>query len=721
MKRIVFVIIAFITMMFEGIAQDSDKVVTIYWDISMAMENRDIESDIAYLDTYFNKKDYTVNFKAFNTTIVQSEVFQVKNGNWKALKNELVNAIYDGTTAYSVLFNENTEGDYLIFTDGITAIDTLTIPATISATIINSTQDHEARQFNGQAEYVNIYNPANLAKDKTVTVSGNTIINQVSGIVSDETGPLEGVNVIIQDAQKGTVTNSEGFYSIKAKTGDVLVYNYLGKKAIRINVQDKNVINVLMNESNEGLDEVVISAKKKEEEVINTSYGKRSKKTLGYDVQTLSDDKLSKTATNVNQSIQGQLTGMSHTTNTDISKFTVRSLQTILGDVYGLIVVDGVPQAKSTSASGAGGGGFSADFSWLNPENIADITLLKSMAATNKYGTLGINGVLEITTKNGLQNRKGDPKDAIVGTTATYTDDTKMVERLPKTPYINALKEAKDVNEAYAIYLEQRDAFKNQFEFFIDVHDYFKGWGNKTISERVLDSAADINFKDVEALRALAYKYQETGNHTMATIIFERVKDLAPKESQSYRNLAQSYHYKGEHKKAFKLYHDMLFGNIPGVNFYGMANTLTIEYRNLISKHRSILDVSKTPADFLVKSPMDYRVVFEWNNLEAEFDMEVVNPQKRFFTLPHTSSGDPQRMKQEKAQGYGLEENFLTKDDKGTWLFNIDYKGNTKRNTPVFIKMTLFKNYGKPNETKEIQVFRFVSGSEKVTIAQVSI
>ena len=687
----------------------------------MAMESRDIESDIAYLDTYFKGKDYTVNFKAFNTAIVQSEEFSVKKGNWTALKNELVNSIYDGTTSYKVLFDENSKGEYLIFSDGITAIDTLDVPTHIKATLVSSVESDNTSKLETHINYVNVYNPINIAKDKTVTVSGNTIINQVSGIVTDESGPLEGVNVIIQDAQKGTVTNSKGYYSIRAKTGDVLVYNYLGKKAVKISVTDKNVIDVLMNESNEGLDEVVISAQKREEEVINTSYGKRSKKTLGYDVQSLSDDKLSKTATNVNQSIQGQLTGMSHTTNTDISKFTVRSLQTILGDVYGLIVIDGVPQAKSTSASGTGGGGFSADFSWLNPENIADITLLKSMAATNKYGTLGINGVLEITTKNGLQKRKGDPKDPVVGTTATYTDDTKMIDRLPKTPYINALKEAKDVNEAYAIYLEQRNAFKNQFEFFIDVHDYFKGWGNKVISNRILDSAADINFKDVEALRALAYKYQETDNHKMATVIFERIKTLAPKESQSYRNLAQSYHYNGEHKKAFKLYHDMLFGNIPGVNFYGMANTLTIEYRNLISKHRSILDVSKTPADFLVKSPMDYRVVFEWNNLEAEFDMQVVNPQKRFFTLPHTKNGDAQRMKQEKAQGYGLEENFLTKDDKGTWLFNIDYKGNDQKNTPVFIKMTLFKNYGKPNETKEIQVFRFVNGIDKVTIAQVNI
>jgi hypothetical protein len=78
-------------------------------------------------------------------------------------------------------------------------------------------------------------------------------------------------------------------------------------------------------------------------------------------------------------------------------------------------------------------------------------------------------------------------------------------------------------------------------------------------------------------------------------------------------------------------------------------------------------------------------------------------------------------MRQEKAQGYGLEENFLTRDDKGEWLFNIDYKGTKKDSGPIYIKMTLFENYGKPNETKKINVFRFIDRGDKVTVAKIII
>ncbi|NQY07135.1 MAG: hypothetical protein HRT68_13345, partial [Flavobacteriaceae bacterium] len=60
--------------------------------------------------------------------------------------------------------------------------------------------------------------------------------------------------------------------------------------------------------------------------------------------------------------------------------------------------------------------------------------------------------------------------------------------------------------------------------------------------------------------------------------------------------------------------------------------------------------------------------------------------------------------------------------DKGEWIFNIEYKGKaSKIEEPIYIKMTLFKDFGKPNETKEIKVFRFVERNENVTVTKVNI
>ena len=225
-------------------AQSAKKSVTLYWDVSLAMEKRDLSSEFAFLDTYFTTESaVNVQFKAFNTSIVHVETFDIENGNWSALKQVLVNSIYDGTTSYAMLFKDNPTNEYLLFTDAITAIDALQIPNQVKATVISGVpspdlETNAKRNF----EYINVFNPEHFQEAKTATISGNVLVNKVSGTVSDETGPLEGVNVIIQNAQKGAVTDRNGFYSLQAKTGDVLVYSYLGKKAIRINVTDKNVV-----------------------------------------------------------------------------------------------------------------------------------------------------------------------------------------------------------------------------------------------------------------------------------------------------------------------------------------------------------------------------------------------------------------------------------------------------------------------------------------------
>jgi tetratricopeptide (TPR) repeat protein len=723
MKNKLFMVLLFCNFVPAVFAQESLKSVCLYWDVSMSMENRDITSDLNFLDAYFKNENCDLTLKIFNTEFLQEETFAVRKGEWSSLRTLLLNITYDGMTSYRPLFKETNYFDsYLLLSDAGTCFDPLEVPSNVDVTIVNSKEEEQVKEFGTNVTYTNIHNPNHSVAEKKLRVEGTTAVQRIAGNVRDDLGPLIGVNVIIQGANRGTTTDDSGDYTLEAKTGDVVLFSYLGKKAVLINVIDNTTINVVMNESNEGLEEVLVTTKKEEEDFINTAYGKKNKKAIGYDIQTLDQDQLSKTATNINQSIQGKLTGMGHTTNTDLSKFTVRSLQTILGDVYGLIVIDGVPQAKASSSSGTTIGGSPANFSWLNPNDIADITLLKSMAATNKYGTLGVNGVLEITTINGMNKRKGDPKDPVIGTTATYTEDTKMIDNLPATPYIKALQAAKTLDDAYAIYLEQRDRYYSRFEFFIDVYDYFKGWNNYTISNRILESAIDLNYDDIAILKAVGYKYQEHNEHEKALRVFRYIAKIAPKKSQSHRDVALAYHFAGNHKAAYKIYDEIIRNrNASGANFIGLMPTIEAEYKNIISKYRSILEVSNTPPAYLVKSPLDYRIVFEWNDLAAEFDMQIVNPQKRFFTISHTKSNDPQRMRQEKAQGYGLEENFLTRDDKGEWLFNIDYKGTKKDSGPIYIKMTLFENYGKPNETKKINVFRFIDRGDKVTVAKIII
>nr|BFF39858.1 hypothetical protein BACY1_16630 [Tenacibaculum mesophilum] len=82
----------------------------------------------------------------------------------------------------------------------------------------------------------------------------------VSGVVSDESGGLPGVSILIKGTTKGTETDFDGNYSIKAKENDILIFSFVGMTTIEKTVGSSNVISVTMSTNENVLDEVVVTA-----------------------------------------------------------------------------------------------------------------------------------------------------------------------------------------------------------------------------------------------------------------------------------------------------------------------------------------------------------------------------------------------------------------------------------------------------------------------------
>jgi Ca-activated chloride channel homolog len=117
------------------------------------------------------------------------------------------------------------------------------------------------------------------AKQKTIT-----------GIVSDVSGPLPGVNVFVKGTQRGVATGFDGKYAIKAQKGETLVYSFLGFNDVNRIVTEGNVINILMKENSQTLSEVVVTAY-----AVN-----KSRKSVSYAVQSVSAQSLSGRVAGVN-------------------------------------------------------------------------------------------------------------------------------------------------------------------------------------------------------------------------------------------------------------------------------------------------------------------------------------------------------------------------------------------------------------------------------------
>ena len=697
-------------------SQQYIKKITLLWDTSYSMIDRNLDNDLNYLNEFFSKNiNSDVILVKFSNDVILNQTYSIRNSNWSDLKKELQNTTYDGSTNYKKLKVTETD-QVLLFSDGFsfhTKFPKIKSPLIVisSNKKINSDFFTLITKDSGK-EFIDL----SALQTNTSNASEFKIIN---GRVSDENGYLSDVVVFSRDNNLQTVTDSLGNFSIEAKIRGILEFRYVGKNTILSRISDATKKNIYMTNGNMVLDELVLENNKKE--VIDNGFSKQDKKRIGYSIETLSGDDIIPSNTDVKDAVSGKFSGVKIGANDDLSQFVGRGLgTTILGNQYGLIVVDGFVIKQSDSSRD---NGFIADTGFINPENIESVTYLKGLAATNIYGSDGSNGVLLIKTKTGSSSYKKKKKRQL-GNTPTYIDDTEINEIIDK-PYIKEISQTKTIEEAYSVYISQRELYGKEISFFFDMASYFKNWNNSYLMKRILSTVLEINKTlDLELLRVLAFKYNEFGMFDEAIKIYKKIISIQPNESQVYRNLALSYQLNKQFVEAQQVYDKILNNKYDDVDsFSGLKQTINTEYKNLVALHNSSLVTANIPDFYKKNAEYDTRIVFEWSHFNAEFDLQIVNPQRRYFTWSHTKKEESSRFIKEASQGYGLEEFFITKKDKGEWLFNITYYGkNTGNNSlPTYLKITVYNHYGKPNQTKTESVKELNDLNKKETILNLKI
>jgi len=226
----------------------------------------------------------------------------------------------------------------------------------------------------------------------------------VSGVVSDSLGPVADITVTVKGTTKGTVTDFDGKYSIKAKKGDVLVFSHISYDTVEKKVGDEPVINVTLQEGNT-LDEVVV-----------TAFGlKSNKKKVTYASQQISQKDLAIAPnTNIKSALEGKISGVKidGQAGSKLGKtgkvYLRGALDPTGGKTEALYIVDGVKTDPNN----------------IDMDNIASINVLKGPNATALYGVEGSSGVIVLTTKRGKRN------SLTVGINSSITIDN--VAYLPK-------------------------------------------------------------------------------------------------------------------------------------------------------------------------------------------------------------------------------------------------------------------------------------------------
>ena len=231
------------------------------------------------------------------------------------------------------------------------------------------------------------------AQDRTI--SGN--------ITSDEDGSgLPGVNVIIKGTTVGTTTDVNGSYTLDVPSdGGTLVFSFIGLASQEVEIGARSVVDVVMSSEVEELQEVVVTA-------LGIT---KEKAALGYAVTSVGGSQLeARPEADIARLLRGKVPGVDITSQSGVTgtgtNIIIRGYSSISGSNQPMFVLDGVPIDASTySDRGFTGGGATASsrFLDLDPNNVAEVSVLKGLAATVLYGEAGRNGVILITTKTGQQ------------------------------------------------------------------------------------------------------------------------------------------------------------------------------------------------------------------------------------------------------------------------------------------------------------------------------
>ena len=259
------------------------------------------------------------------------------------------------------------------------------------------------------------------AVPSTTTASLSFQQEVIKGTVKDTTGAtLPGVSVQVKGTKIVTQTNSNGAYAVPAKSGDILIFSYIGFDKKEVTVGSTGNIDVVLKSGAQDLNTVVV-----------TALGiKKSEKSLTYATQQISNKDLTTVKTdNLMNSLNGKIAGVAISPSASgvggSAKVILRGNRSFAGNNQPLYVIDGVPISNGansgTTPNSTYGGNSNVDggdgISNLNPDDIESMTILKGASASALYGSDAANGVIVITTK------KGKAGKAVISYSSSFLTD----------------------------------------------------------------------------------------------------------------------------------------------------------------------------------------------------------------------------------------------------------------------------------------------------------
>jgi len=532
---------------------------------------------------------------------------------------------------------------------------------------------------------------------------------KITGYVTGNGTVLANALVTVKNSRRQTLTDKKGYFDIRAAKGEVLVFSHLGLKSMEIIVEDvTRKLDVSLVKDSRMLDEVKLNASWNSVDVpdeFDSYYGKVDRKKLGFSSNYLAGKNLNLGGVDLVDALRGKIPGYQVYTANNEKRVQLRN-----GSGAALWEIDGVL--------------YEGEPPYINLSTIESINVIKSPGSIVRYGTLGTGGVIIVRTLDKAlmktNPKRIDPstginknfykKDAVSFKTQAYV----------KPNYWNSLEDLSGSEETFESFEKLLPVYKEDPSFYLDfARQLLEKDNNMEASMEVLSQGRENLFYDPVGLKSLAYFYQEKKMDLEALRVYLRILSLRPEYAQSYRDLASTYRSIGMIENSWNYYMYYL-NKVKSLGGSSIGETIyhemeEIHYRMPKGFRPKEAFVSRTP---LKDVPKDVRLIFEWDNSEAEFELEFVNPAGQAYSYIHTYEYNDVLINDEKKRGYSSSEYIIDELDQNGWLINLTYFGN-KSNNPTYLKVTEIRDWARKGQNEKVNVLKLQEKNKKFQLVRI--
>ncbi|MBP6748161.1 MAG: DUF2135 domain-containing protein [Xanthomonadaceae bacterium] len=326
----------------------------------------------------------------------------------------------------------------------------------------------------------------------------------------------------------------------------------------------------------------------------------------------------------------------------------------------------------------------------------------------------------------GARNRREEAESPaalakMVGTDASKAGQGVSIRLQPwesDSPYARRLRDAAP-EDVYAFYLDERDSHAGSTAFYLDVGDILLRKGRRAEALRVLSNLAEMELENRHILRVLGYRLMQAKDWNRAAEMFRDVLRLAEEEPQSHRDLGLALAAAGERQEAIERLYEVIVRPWDG-RFSEVDAVVLNELNAIVATSPKPLNTDFIDARLLKNMPLDLRAVLAWDSDNSDMDLWVTDPNGERCYYGHRNTYQGGLLSDDFTGGYGPEE-FVLKDAKpGKYKVEANFFGDRQQivTGATTLSLTLSTGWGTKRQQDQTVTLRLSGKSETVLVGE---